>query len=632
MCGIFGYLQLDFNTPADPSWLPAMGHALHHRGPDAGGVHVDGPCALGHRRLSIIDLTDKALQPMLTEDKSIAIVFNGEIYNYQELIPYLTAKGHVFRSRSDTEVLLRLYAEEGMEALKKIKGMFAFALWDKRKQCLFLARDRMGIKPLHFAQVQNTLIFASEIKGLLAHPKVSRQIDPRAFEQYLALEYVPAPLSMFKEVRKVEPGHYLKMTREELTHHSYWSASPFSIDASKRTERDYAEELRHLLQKTIQRSMISDVPLGAFLSGGLDSSTVCAWMKYKNAGKVKTFSIGFEDTSFDETAFARTASQALGTEHYEERLSARDLLERVPKAIACLDEPLADASIFPTMLLCEFAKRYVTVALSGDGGDELFAGYPTYQAHHWASVFCRLPKALRGQISSLANRLPVSHKNMSLDFKIKKFLSSAAETHPALRNALWLGAFSPAEIQRALVPDIMKTVPQNPFAPIESFFDSLSHGSDLEKILLCDQRFYLQDDVLTKVDRASMACSLEVRVPLLEQEIVEFAARLPIQFKLRGGQPKYLLKRVMRNLLPKMIINRQKKGFGVPLGRWFQNELKPLLQETFPDSEQSSSMPFKADEVQRLLKQHWNGQADHRKKIYTLLTFELWRRHNKAFF
>ncbi len=632
MCGIFGLLHLDMTTPADSSPLTAMGDCLRHRGPDAGGIHTDGPAALGHRRLSIIDLSENASQPMANEDRSVWITFNGEIYNYQDFMPALRSKGHTFRSQSDTEVILHLYEDFGIECLKQLKGMFAFALWDRRRGEFFLVRDRMGIKPLHYAQKNGVLCFASEIKALLQHPAVSRQIDYDALNQYLAFEYVPAPLCIFRDIRKVEPGHYLHVNRQGVRQIRYWSPESDEPPAQK-SETEYAEELRGLLEQVVRRSLISDVPLGAFLSGGIDSGTLCAWMQKSAPGRIKTFSIGFDDASFDESRFARLTARHLGTEHYEETLSAQTLLERVPKVIDCLDEPLGDASLLPTLLLSEFARRHVTVALSGDGGDELFAGYPTYPAHAWAHRYAQIPKSLQTVLQKMAARIPVSHKNISLDFKIKKFLSAAGEASPAARHYRWLGSFAPEEMPGLLKPEIFSRIRlQNSFAPAEDYYASLSKGEMLEKILFCDQRFYLQDDMLVKVDRASMACSLEVRVPLLEQEIVEFAARLPLFYKLHGSQTKYLLKKIMRDFLPREIISRNKKGFGVPLAKWFCQELRPLLSEIFLSAENAAGSPFNRAAVSQLLEEHWTGRVDRRKKIYTLLNFELWRKKYRPVF
>ena len=470
------------------------------------------------------------------------------------------------------------------------------------------------------------IVFASEIKSLLEHPGVSRQMDRASFARYLALEYVPAPDSIFSGIRKVQPGHYLHVRKGQTREICYWSTQNLR-PLEPRDEQVCLEEFESVLAGAVRRALVSDVPLGAFLSGGIDSSAVTAFMQAAAPGKVETFSIGFEEASFDESRYSARVAQILGTKHHHAVFSARKMLEIVPRMADYLDEPFADASFFPTLLLAEFTRRHVKVALSGDGGDELFAGYPTYGAHAWAAHFARLPAPLRRAAERLAAKLPVSHRNFSLDFKIKKFLAGASETVPIRRHARWLGAFAPEELRGLTLPGILPvSEAAEIYAPLEAYAAGNPGASELEKLLRCDQRFYLQDDMLVKVDRASMAVSLEARVPLLDHEVVEFAARLPAHYKLRGTVSKYLLKQLMRAKLPGDIVDRPKKGFGIPLAQWFCAELKPLLEEIFSTHHLKQGGLFQPEAVRRLLDEHWQRRADHRKKIYTLLNFELWRR------
>ena len=622
MCGIVGNVFARADRRPDPAVLRRMNDRLAHRGPDDEGFFVNGPAGLAMRRLKIIDLAT-GHQPMTGEDRRVWVVFNGEIYNYRELTRVLAARGHAFATRSDTEVIVHGLEDRGVESIADLEGMFAFAAWDEPARTLVLARDRLGIKPLYYAVLPDQLVFASELRALVEHPEVDRRLDLIALSRYLAHEYVPAPHAILRSVRKLPAGHWLSYTHGRLKVEPYWD-----VHFGRRGpvgEAEAVASLRTTLDASVRQHLVSDVPLGVFLSGGIDSSTVAAFAARHASGRLKTFSIGFEDPSFDESAHARRVARALDTDHHEEILSPRAAVDLVGRLPDLLDEPLGDASLLPTYLLSRFTRRSVTVALSGDGGDELFAGYPTYQAHRLAGVFGHLPRWLRrGVVGPAVERLPVSHDDLSLDFRLRRFVAGL-EHPPVERHALWLGSFTPAEQRELFTADTLARLPAPP--SYDAFHEILAHATSaegLERMLYLDLKGYLGEGVLTKVDRASMACSLEVRVPLLDRRVVELAASLPMRLKLRGFTTKYALKRAVRDVLPKEVLGRPKKGFSVPLGRWFRGELRQVLRDACaPDVIRRDGL-FRPEGIERLLAEHDAGRHDHRKKLYTLLAFQLW--------
>jgi asparagine synthase (glutamine-hydrolysing) len=622
VCGIVGNVLARADRTPDPVVLKRMNDRLAHRGPDDEGFFIQGPAGLAMRRLKIIDLAT-GHQPMSGEDRRVWVVFNGEIYNYRELTQLLAARGHVFATRSDTEVIVHGWEERGLGVLAELEGMFAFALWDEPTRTLVLARDRLGIKPLYYAVLPDQIVFASELKALVEHPAVDRALDLTALSRYLAHEYVPAPHAILRSVRKLPAGHWLTYTEGRVKVEPYWDLA-FRRRGTV-TEAEALEELRATLDLSVRQHLISDVPLGMFLSGGIDSSAVAAFAARHAPGRLKTFSIGFEDPSFDESAHARRVAQALDTDHHEEILGPRAALDLVAGLPDLLDEPLGDASLIPTYLLSRFTRRAVTVALSGDGGDELFAGYPTYQAHRVARAFELVPQWVRrGLIRPAVEALPVSLSNLSLDFKLKRFVEGM--DYPGVeRHAVWMGSFTPAEQRGLFTPDALARMESPP--SYDAFHEIAAHATSaegLERMLYLDVKGYLGEGVLTKVDRASMACSLEVRVPLLDRRVVELAASFPMSLKLHGFTTKYALKRALRGLLPREILERPKKGFGIPLGHWFRGELRPLVREACgPDAVRRGGL-FRPEAVERLLGEHETGRRDHRKKLYTLLAFQLW--------
>ena len=601
-----------------------MTHVLRHRGPDDEGFFTQGfgdglGVGLGFRRLSIIDL-QTGNQPIANEAGTVQLVFNGEIYNFRELRHELEARGHRFATSADTEVIVHLYEDNGVRCVEQLNGMFAFALWDAGRRELILARDRLGKKPLYYAEFGGSLIFGSELKSLLQHPRCSSQLDFESLTQYLALEYVPTPASIIAGVHKLPAGHLLRWRNGTSSIECYWDLS-FDKSEDPVADDEYVEQLREHLRTAVRRRLVSDVPLGAFLSGGIDSSTVVALMvEAMPPESVKTFTIGFGERSFDESDHARRVARHFGTDHHEETFTPNVMLDLLPELANFLDEPFADASILPTYLLSKFTRSHVTVALGGDGSDELLAGYPTFAAERLANVY-RMPTTLHEKVVlPLVDRLPVVTSNFSLDFKLKRFVRGA--TLPtATRHATWLGSFNRPEQAALLIADAGDI-----FRAQRLAYDSAPSTNGLERLIYLYTKTYLQDDILVKVDRASMACSLEVRAPFLDVDLVEFLGRVPPELKLRRLEGKYLLKRAMTDLLPPGIATRRKKGFGIPIAEWFKDGLRDELQEELGVARLKAQGIFEPAEVQRLVREHLAGRRDNRKSLWTLFVFQLWHR------
>jgi len=605
-----------------------MCQSIAHRGPDDQGIWLQGGVGLGVRRLSIIDVAG-GHQPIHNQNESAWIVFNGEIYNFPQLRDRLSAKGHRFYTRTDTEVAVHAYDEWGERCVEELNGMFGLAIWDSRRQMVFLARDRLGIKPLYYAITPHGLAFASELKALLTIPAMRRQVDLAALDDYLALEYVPSPRSIIRGIQKLPPGHTLtwRMDSGEGQLRRYWD---IDLGASEREPdtrslEQHADELRAVLLESVRKELISDVPLGVFLSGGIDSSTVAAMMTRLTPGHVNSFSIGFNDRSFDESAHARRVAAHLGTNHRELILEPSMMTDLVPNVTEKLDEPLADASIIPTYLLSRFARQNVTVALGGDGGDELFAGYPTLLAHRLVGYYERLPGMVRDRlVSPLVQRLPVSMANISLDFKLKRFVGGAGYS-VGERHMRWLGSFSSDQRAELLDPHVDAALRQSDHQDLVAEHLARHRLQDpLNQVLYLDMKMYLENDILAKVDRASMLASLEARVPLLNVDLVEHMARVPVALKLRGQRSKYILKHAMRGVLPDATLARGKKGFGIPVARWIRGPLKELVTDTLAPDKLRREGFFRPAYVQRLLDDHLGGRRDNRKQLWTLFMFERW--------
>ena len=633
MCGICG--DVDLQAAPDTEAVHRMAGALVHRGPDAEGFHLDRAAAIGHRRLSILDL-EGGTQPMTRE--GVVLAFNGEAYEHPELRERLRRKGHPFTTRSDAEVVLRAYLEWGERFVEEIQGMFALAIWDGPRRRLLLARDRLGKKPLYYAlAVGGTFltspdlratrcVFASELKAFTAHRRVPRELDPRALCEYLAAEYVPAPRSIHRRVFKLPAAHVAVLDDSGFRARRYWELpvpQPF-----RGTADEAGTELLRLLDAAVARRLVADVPVGAFLSGGIDSTAVVA-LACRHQRSLPTFSIGFAERSFDETAFAVLASERLGTTHQVARFSPEDCAELLPDAVATLDEPFADPSVLPTLLLSRFARRQVKVALVGDGGDELFAGYDPFLAHRPAALAAWLPAPMRSLVRSLASRLPVSAANMSPGFRLGQFLRGV-DADERVRHQAWIGSFLPSELSRLLVPDLRPLA--TPSVIYEEVLADAARGAltgiapgsidGALRFYLCR---YLVDDILVKSDRAAMAASLELRAPFLDTRVVEYVSRLPWQLKLGLTRTKVLLRRVLRGLVPEETLRRPKKGFGIPVAAWIRGPLRPLFEDLLSDAALRATALFEPAYVQSLLRQHLAG-ADLRKPLWTLAMFQLWNR------
>ena len=625
MCGIAGYAAFDPRRPLDGGSVHAMLACIAHRGPDDEGVFESPGIVLGHRRLSVIDV-EGGHQPLFGEDPRTAIVCNGEVYNYRELGRELSAHGHTFRTRSDSEVAAHAYDAWGLDFLDRLDGMFAIALWDGARRRLVLARDRAGEKPLFWAVCDGLLLFASELSALIAHQALTPEIDPVSLSAYLANEYVPAPRSMLAGVHKLEPGTALVLEDGVLDVRRYWRLDPRPA-LSPLPYNEAVRELRRRLETAVTSRLVSDVPLGIFLSGGIDSSTVAALAA--RAGALETFSIGFEEDSFDESSWARQVANEIGSHHHERVVRGDEAPDLVPRLGAMLDEPIGDASILPTALLSAFARERVTVALGGDGGDELFAGYYMHQGQRVARLARALPAFLRNGIDAVAGRMPVSHSNFSLSFKVKTFLKGAGEK-PPYNHALWMFSFSPAEQQSLLEPDVLNAAnhARDVFAAAEAAWAGSEGAPLLARVTHLDALTYLPNDILTKVDRASMAVALEVRAPFLARDVMEFAFSVPDAYRMRGLSGKRMLRDAVRGLIPDAVIDRPKKGFGMPVAAWLNGPLAEMANDLFATDRLRAGGVFRPTTVQRLLAEHRAGTADHRKPLWTLLVFELWRSHH----
>lgn len=627
MCGICGQVLFDPEARVDPAELRRMTEAIIHRGPDSDGYYLKDTVGLGMRRLRIIDL-ETGEQPIANEDGSLWIVFNGEIYNYVELRPELEARGHVFRTRSDTETILHLYEDYGPECLEHLNGMYAFAIWDRRRRELFIARDRLGIKPLFYAvQPGRRLIFGSEIKSLL-QTDISREPDYLGLHDYLSLFYVPTPRSAFKEIHKLPPGHWLRCRADGTVQiERYWDV-PFPTEGTgPRSERQpraaYVEQIRHLLRESVRRQLRSDVPLGVFLSGGLDSTSVVAFMSELLDQPVRTFSIGFQEPSYNELPEARLVAQAFETEHHE-LVVEPDLTDLIPKIVLHFDEPFADYSAIPTYLVSQMARQEVTVVLSGDGGDELFAGYQTHYAYRVARLYRLLPRLLRDRvIAPLVKRLPTSTDRISFDFMAKRFVTGAHL--PFERGHYWWKVILNEDEKRGLyAADLFHQVQRDSYEVFAPYFDAVRGAHPLNQLLYVDTHTFLLDDGLVKVDRMSMAHSLEVRVPLLDHELVEYLAQVPPTLKSSGLNTKSLLRDVVRPLLPPTIVKGKKKGFTPPLPVWLKNDLRDFVQDTLSPARIRDMGLLRPEAVSQILDDHFAGRRDNNRPIWTLLCFVLW--------
>ena len=624
MCGLVGYVGA--TPPVSRQRLVHMRDTLRHRGPDDAGVYVhagrDACVGLGHRRLSIIDTRDVGRQPMSDASGRVWIAFNGEVYNFAELRAGLEARGHTFCTRTDTEVLLYLYLERGPEMLRDLDGMFAFALWDGRTERLLLARDRMGIKPLYVAcRPDGTVLFASELKALIASQAVDDAIDLQALHDYLALNYVPGPRSILRGVEKLPPAHALIWEGGQVTRRwRYWDQTFHSVDTPRAPSfPDAARRVRDGLRASVQQRMVADVPLGMFLSGGIDSSSVLGAMSEVASGPVEAFTIAFEEATYDESDHARLAADHFGARHHVElvRPDADTFLGPLTDA---LDEPYADSSAIPLWYLCRLARRHVTVALGGDGGDELYAGYRTHLAWRLANLYRRLPRVARDRlIPALVARLPVSHGKVSFDLKARAFVRAAAappaDAHYGFKEFLSEDARHAMQAGPAALEPTARLFRQA--------FAAHAFGHGLDAVLYSDFAVYLPDDILVKVDRMSMSHGLEARVPFLDHHLVEAAAALPADYKLRGFTTKAVLKRAVRGQVPTTLLERKKAGFNVPMASWLSGALRPLVRDMLSSDRVLRLGLWRPEAVTRLLDEHDAKLRDHSRSIWALLAFVL---------
>ena len=621
MCGIAGKLVASPEARVDAALVERMTATLRHRGPDGGGVWVDGAVGLGSRRLAVIDLSARARQPLASEDGAVRVVFNGEIYNFRELRRELERKGHRFRSDADTEVIVHLYEEAGAECVRRLDGMFAFALWDGRARTLLLARDRLGQKPLFYHQAGDTLVFGSEPKALLADPAVPAEPDAEAIYHYLTYGYVPAPWSAFRHLRKLPPAHYLvaRGGRTEVTR--YWS---LAYRPKRRAgEAELLAELDELLGRAVERRLVADVPLGAMLSGGLDSSVVVALMRRATTGRIRTFSIGFDQPEYDERRHARAVATALGTDHHE-LVVTPDAAELLPRLVHHYNEPFADSSALPTWCLSEMTRRSVTVALSGDGGDEAFLGYDRYAGVRLAARLDLLPRPVRALAAAAARRLPPADATSVLT-RWRRFGSGLA-LDPPRRYGRGL-AMTLDEQKRALcTPGFVEAAGGRDSLGLLAACWNEAEADGVERAVAADVAMYLPDDLLVKMDIASMAHSLEVRSPFLDHHVAEFAASLPVELKLRGRQPKYLLARLGAPLLPPAISRRRKQGFGVPIERWLRGSLREMAHDLLLSPRALDRGYFERATLERWLSEHAAGRASHHQRLWGLMVLELWHR------
>ena len=620
MCGIAGFTQFNHQFGSEQT-LEKMGDVISHRGPDAHGIFLQDEIGLCHRRLSIIDLSAAGNQPMTSLNGRYTIVFNGEIYNYQSLSEELKEQGYLFNTKTDTEVILALYEREGSELLDKINGMFAFAIWDTEKQSLFLARDRIGKKPLYYYPLDNDIVFASELKSLLTLPEVPRHIRTDAVYDFFAYQYIPDPKTIFEGIFKLEPGHYLEVSKESINKVQYWDIS-FS-QQSQKTEQELKQELQNIISDCTRKRMISDVPLGAFLSGGVDSSGIVAMMAKNSESPITTCSIGFDNDKFNETEFAKSVAKLYKTHHHELTVH-QNIKDNLEKIVSYFDEPFADPSLVPTYFVSELARQKVTVAIAGDGGDEVFAGYEKYTTDTIENNIRKLlPKIIRARLFPL------------FAFILGKFNNTYCRKGSSLLKSLSLNPamgfyVSNSQITDELWQSIITDETKNkigsyhPSQITTDHYDQCDGKDHLSKILYTDMKTYLPGDILVKVDRMSMANSLEVRAPILDYKLMEFAATLPSDLKYYKDEKKYILKEAFKDSLPDDILYRKKMGFSVPLADWFRGEIKTLAEEKLFNSTGGLGDYFKLNEIKKLWDQHQSGKRDYSTPLWSMLMFQMW--------
>jgi asparagine synthase (glutamine-hydrolysing) len=620
MCGIVGYLKLN-GERVEANMIDSMCQTIVHRGPDDAGSFVKDNIGIGMRRLSIIDL-ETGKQPISNENDSLHIVFNGEIYNYRELKPDLVTKGHTFKTNSDTEVILHLYEEYAEGCLQYLNGMFAFAIWNEKKKELFCARDRLGIKPFYYLLDKNRLIFGSELKVILEEKNLDLGLDLEALSQYLAFEFIPFPGTLMQSIKKLPPGHFLYAGNSGVKIRQYWSAA--NIEEKERSEEETVEELESLLRDSVRLRLRSDVPFGAFLSGGIDSSSIVGLMTGLLESKPRTFSIGFDDKSYNELGYAAQVAELFGTDHTDQVIepSAIDLIENL---INYMDDPIGDFSIFPTYLVSRLAREKVKVILSGDGGDELFGGYDTYIAQKFYRYYSLIPAHLRKYIIlPLANMLPPTGKKKGLINKTKRFVGGASlsEQYDHFR---WMIFMRPEENHHIFSDEISDSIDTgSTFSFITKYLDE-NRLRGINRSMYLDINSYLVDNILVKVDRMSMATSLEARVPFLDHRVVEFALSITDDLKINNFKTKYVLKKMMEKMLPDSVINKPKQGFSIPMKNWLKGPVKPMMTDLLSFDRIKKQGIFNPDYIDGLIRDHLENKNNHSHKLWSLMLLQLWK-------
>ncbi len=624
MCGIVGIIERDLQTPVPQGDVERMVRTLNHRGPDEEGSVLLPGVGLAMRRLSIVDLAG-GQQPFANEDGTIQVVANGEIYNFPEIKRDLLAKGHQFRSRSDIEVIVHAYEEYGTGFLSRLRGMFALALWDGRTRTLLAARDRAGEKPLYYTLTPTGLRLASEIKALLSRREVSREIDFEALDQFLTYEYIIAPRTIFAGIRKLPAAHYLTYRDGQIAVHRYWDAA--AVEPVAWRESDAVEALRTALGAAVRSQMMADVPLGLFLSGGIDSSAVAMLLKdLPGASDVSSFSMGFSDGSYNELPYARQIAELCGTRHYEGMVTP-DVAALFERLIVHLDEPFADVSLFPTFMVSQMAREHVKVVLTGDGGDELFGGYDAYAAQalaaRWEGL---LPDAASRGADAVLSLLPPTRKKKGLVNKARRFVDGLANAPSSIAHYRWM-TFLSADAKRRLYTGRFREAlgAADTYQPVREALARWNTDDLLNRQLYADLSIYLADDILVKVDRMSMATSLETRAPFLDADVMDLAFSMPGDLKIRGGTRKYVLKQAVRGLVPDSILDRSKEGFSIPMKTWLRGELRPMMERLLDPQRLGAAGLIEPDEVARLMREHGAGSANHAHVLFSLMVFEQWR-------
>jgi asparagine synthase (glutamine-hydrolysing) len=615
MCGICGVYNFATGAPADRAALKRAADAMSHRGPDDEGFHLDGNIGLGNRRLSIIDLPG-GHQPISNEDGTVWITFNGEIYNYRELRPGLEARGHRFRTSSDTETIVHLYEEYGPACLNHLRGMFAFALWDSREKRLFFARDRLGIKPAYYRLEPGRLVFASELRALRELAGQPLEIEPQAVYDFFGFRYIPAPHTFYRGVEKLLPGHYLLVDARGVRVVPYWDVPP--EEEAARSAAEYADEVVAHLRESVRLHLIADVPLGAFLSGGTDSSAVVAFMAELGARPLRTFSVGFEEHGYSELPHARRVAERFSTEHRELLLRPQDMAEDLARLIAFRDEPVAEPTDVALYRISRLASESVKVVLAGEGGDELFAGYPKYAADRLAGLISALPQEVT---RAIARWLPYRQR------RVKLALQTLSIRDEAERSATWFASFSREERESLFSRDFLRQVDvAHPARIFEQQLERVRDRSPLKRMLYADLKIWLPDNLLLRGDQMTMAASVEERIPFLDHKLVELAARLPSRLLTRGFRTKALLRRALGPYLPPETLRRRKVGFAVPIGAWFRGSLKSLVADLVLSPEAKARGYFNPEAMERLVRRHFDGVRDRQKQLWALVNFELWCR------